>query len=61
MTTPPGKVIKFNETIVLRGEGMPIFRRPDEKGDLYVVFQIEMPDDKWLSNVDVQVSCFFLC
>ncbi|KAF8199639.1 hypothetical protein BJ912DRAFT_949789 [Pholiota molesta] len=54
MTTPPGKIIKFHETIVLRGEGMPIYRRPEEKGDLYVVFQIEMPDEQWLKTADVQ-------
>jgi len=54
MTTPPGKIIKFHETIVLRGEGMPIYRRPDEKGDLYVVFQIEMPDEEWRASVNVQ-------
>lgn len=60
MTTPPGKIIKFHETIVLRGEGMPIYRRPEEKGDLYVVFQIEMPDEQWLKTADVQVSTPYL-
>ncbi|KAF9484340.1 DnaJ-domain-containing protein [Pholiota conissans] len=52
MTSPPGKVIKFHESVVLRGEGMPIHRRPDEKGDLYVVFQIEMPDEQWLKTAN---------
>ncbi|KJA26376.1 hypothetical protein HYPSUDRAFT_36685 [Hypholoma sublateritium FD-334 SS-4] len=54
MTTPPGKIIKFHETVIIRGEGMPIYRRPDEKGDLYVVFQIEMPNEDWRASVNVQ-------
>ena len=56
MTTPPGKIIKPSDSIVLRGEGMPIYKRPDEKGDLYVVFSIEMPTEDWLSTIDVQVN-----
>ncbi|KAF8907328.1 hypothetical protein CPB84DRAFT_1768933 [Gymnopilus junonius] len=54
LTTPPGKVIKPQDSIVLRGEGMPVYRRPDEKGDLYVIFDVEMPDDQWLKTVDVK-------
>ncbi|PPQ68226.1 hypothetical protein CVT26_005759, partial [Gymnopilus dilepis] len=54
MTTPPGKIIKPQDSIVLKGEGMPIYRRPDEKGDLYVIFDIEMPDEQWLKTVDVK-------
>jgi len=54
MTTPPGKIIKPQDSIVLRGEGMPVSRRSDEKGDLYVIFHIEMPDEHWLKSVDVK-------
>jgi DnaJ family protein A protein 2 len=42
----------------LRGEGMPLYRRPDEKGDLYVLIDIEMPDQDWLSSIDRNVSLF---
>ncbi|TFK49892.1 DnaJ-domain-containing protein [Heliocybe sulcata] len=52
VSSPPNKVLKFGETIVLRGEGMPVYKRPEEKGDLYVVFQIEMPDEQWLQSID---------
>ncbi|EDR08435.1 uncharacterized protein LACBIDRAFT_159402, partial [Laccaria bicolor S238N-H82] len=48
VTSPPGKIIKHQDSIVLRGEGMPIYKRPDEKGDLFIVLEIEMPDDEWL-------------
>lgn len=60
MTTPPGKIIKPSDSIVLRGEGMPIYKHSDEKGDLYVVFTIEMPTEDWLTTVDVQVNVW-LC
>lgn len=55
LTTPPGKIIKPQDSIVLRGEGMPLYRRPDEKGDLYVILDIEMPDQEWLASIDCNV------
>ena len=56
LSTPPEKIIKPQDSIVLRGEGMPLYRRPDEKGDLYVLIDIEMPDKDWLSSIDRNVS-----
>ncbi|KAF8150772.1 DnaJ-domain-containing protein [Crassisporium funariophilum] len=53
LTTPPGKILKPHDSIVIRGEGMPIYRRPDEKGDLFVIFDLEMPDQDWLKSVDL--------
>lgn len=55
VTSPPMKVIKPNHTIVLRGEGMPTYKRPDHKGDLYVGLEIEMPDESWARSVDKAV------
>jgi len=55
LATPPGKIIKPQDSIVLRGEGMPLYRRPDEKGDLYVLIDIEMPNQDWLSSIDRNV------
>ncbi|KII89757.1 hypothetical protein PLICRDRAFT_39921 [Plicaturopsis crispa FD-325 SS-3] len=52
VASPPGKIMKAGDSIVLRGEGMPIYKRPDEKGDLYIVFDIEMPDEQWLQSID---------
>jgi len=56
VTSPPGKIIQPNDSIVLRGEGMPVHKRPYEKGDLYVIFSLEMPNEQWLSTVDRKVS-----
>ncbi|KAG5651746.1 hypothetical protein H0H81_007599 [Sphagnurus paluster] len=52
VTSPPGKIIKPEDSIVLRGEGMPVYKRPEEKGDLYVILSIEMPDEQWLKTID---------
>ncbi|TRM60279.1 DnaJ C terminal domain-containing protein [Schizophyllum amplum] len=41
VSSPPGKIIKPDDSIVLRGEGMPIYKRSDTKGDLYVLFEVE--------------------
>lgn len=55
LRSPPGKIIKHHDSIVLRGEGMPKYKHPDHKGDLYVIFDIEMPDEQWLKSVDKKV------
>ncbi|KAL4264746.1 DnaJ-domain-containing protein [Pleurotus pulmonarius] len=52
LRSPSGKIIKHHDSIVLRGEGMPKYKHPDQKGDLYVIFDIEMPDEQWLKSVD---------
>ncbi|KAE9408378.1 DnaJ-domain-containing protein [Gymnopus androsaceus JB14] len=54
VTSPPGKILQPDASIVIRGEGMPIYKRPDQKGDLYVLFEIEMPDTEWYRSVDRQ-------
>lgn len=56
VTSTPGKIIKTNDSIVLRGEGMPVYKRPEQKGDLYVVLSIEMPNEQWLNSVDRTVQ-----
>jgi DnaJ family protein A protein 2 len=55
VTSPPGKIIKPHDTIILRGEGMPIHKRPDEKGDLHVILDLEMPSNDWLKTIDRRV------
>ena len=56
VSSPPSKIITPGQTIKLRGEGMPTFKNPDHKGDLYIVLEIEMPDPGWLRSVDRAVS-----
>uniref|UniRef100_A0A8C8DPY6 DnaJ heat shock protein family (Hsp40) member A2a n=1 Tax=Oryzias sinensis TaxID=183150 RepID=A0A8C8DPY6_9TELE len=46
---PAGKVIEPGSVRVVRGEGMPQYRNPFEKGDLYVKFDVQFPDNNWIS------------
>ncbi|KAG2469760.1 DNJA2 protein, partial [Polypterus senegalus] len=46
---PPGKVIEPGSVRVVRGEGMPQYRNPFEKGDLYIKFDVQFPENNWIS------------
>ncbi|KAJ8247293.1 hypothetical protein GJAV_G00244630 [Gymnothorax javanicus] len=46
---PPGKVIEPGSVRVVRGEGMPHYRNPFEKGDLYIKFDVLFPDNNWIN------------
>ncbi|CAL1716820.1 unnamed protein product [Somion occarium] len=52
VTSPKGKIIKPGDSIILRGEGMPIYKSPDQKGHLYVILEVDMPEESWLKTVD---------
>jgi DnaJ family protein A protein 2 len=54
VSSPKGKIVKPSDSIVLRGEGMPIINAQG-KGDLFVLFEIEMPTESWLASVDQKV------
>ncbi|KAI8821080.1 uncharacterized protein EV422DRAFT_51729 [Fimicolochytrium jonesii] len=43
----PGEVIKPGDTKVITGEGMPGYKRPFDKGNLYVTFKLEFPQPHW--------------
>ena len=53
--SPPGKIIKPGDSIILRGEGMPHYKTPDHKGNLYVMLEIDMPEESWLKTIDTNV------
>uniref|UniRef100_A0A673XGT2 DnaJ homolog subfamily A member 2 n=1 Tax=Salmo trutta TaxID=8032 RepID=A0A673XGT2_SALTR len=46
---PPGKVIDPGCIRVVKGEGMPQYRNPFEKGDLFIKFDVQFPDNNWIS------------
>lgn len=46
---PEGKVLRPDEIIKVRGEGMPL-KRSDAKGDLYLTLKIIFPQDGWLKD-----------
>ncbi|KAI0032533.1 DnaJ-domain-containing protein [Vararia minispora EC-137] len=53
VASPPNKVIKPQQTIILRGEGMPTYKTPDVKGDLYIILEIEMPSDHFMRSINI--------
>lgn len=40
---------------MVRGEGMPQYRNPFEKGDLYIKFDVQFPDNNWISSEKLTV------
>lgn len=55
VNSPKGKIIKPGDSIILRNEGMPVHKNPDQKGHLYVILEVDMPDEQWLKSVDTEV------
>ncbi|ETE72971.1 DnaJ-like subfamily A member 2, partial [Ophiophagus hannah] len=53
---PPGKVIEPGSVRVVRGEGMPQYRNPFEKGDLYIKFDVQFPENNWISPEKLTVK-----
>jgi DnaJ family protein A protein 2 len=46
----PGEVIIPGATKGIKGEGMPIHRNPFEKGNLYIKFNVEFPENQFAAN-----------
>ncbi|EKM58072.1 uncharacterized protein PHACADRAFT_252071 [Phanerochaete carnosa HHB-10118-sp] len=52
VSSTPGNIYKSGDSIMIRGEGMPFHKNPDQKGLLYIVFEVDMPDADWLRTID---------
>jgi len=50
-----GQVIRPKEIFKIVGEGMPIGKKSDEKGDLYLDVDIEFPQDGWMTPVKIDL------
>ncbi|KAL2093539.1 hypothetical protein ACEWY4_010851 [Coilia grayii] len=46
---PAGNVIEPGCVKVVKGEGMPHYRNPFEKGDLFIKFDVQFPENGWIS------------
>ncbi|KAM8750916.1 dnaJ homolog subfamily A member 4 [Acanthopagrus schlegelii] len=46
--TQPGEVIKHGDVKCVQNEGMPLYRDPYEKGELFIHFEVEFPDNHFL-------------
>lgn len=50
MKNPPGEVIEPGTVKGIVGEGMPIYRNPFEKGNLYVKFDVQFPENYFINE-----------
>jgi len=48
--SPPGHVVSPDDIMIVDGEGMPVYRDPHSKGDLYVKLSIQMPTSEELKD-----------
>lgn len=55
ISTPAGDVIEDQRVMAIEGEGMPIHGNPYEKGKLYVLLKVKMPEPNSLTQQQVQV------
>ncbi|KAF7441515.1 Chaperone protein dnaJ [Pyrenophora tritici-repentis] len=46
---PDGNVLRPGQVLKIQGEGMPM-KKSDARGDLYLVVDVEFPEDGWLKN-----------
>uniref|UniRef100_A0A2K6GTV7 CR-type domain-containing protein n=1 Tax=Propithecus coquereli TaxID=379532 RepID=A0A2K6GTV7_PROCO len=49
ITSHPGQIVKHGDTKCVLNEGMPIYRRPYEKGRLIIEFKVNFPENGFLS------------
>ncbi|KAG9017151.1 hypothetical protein FRB90_001575 [Tulasnella sp. 427] len=47
-----GRILKTGDIVAVRGEGMPTYKHSDQKGDLYIRFEVDMPSEDWLRGLD---------
>ncbi|KAF9414579.1 hypothetical protein HW555_007586 [Spodoptera exigua] len=47
---PPGEVIKPGDLKCIQGEGMPQFKNPFEKGNLYIKFDVVFPENNFATE-----------
>merc|ERR1712146_725798 len=45
LTSPVGNVVKHKDVQIVAGEGMPQYGDPFQKGRLFVIFEVEFPEN----------------
>lgn len=50
------KIVRPGDVERIRGEGMPKEKWIDQRGDLYIQWEVDFPEDSWLQSVDASVS-----
>jgi DnaJ family protein A protein 2 len=52
---PAGEVINPGAVKCVAGEGMPQYKRPFVKGNLYIRFNVEFPPNMWITPDQIKV------
>lgn len=55
VTIIPGEIIKPDQTKCIQNEGMPTYRSPFDKGNLFVKFEVEFPSTSWYNDEKAQM------
>ena len=55
----PGNVVEPGSTKMVPGEGMPRYRSPFEKGELFIKFDVEFPSSHFADESTIMASLFF--
>jgi len=48
ITSQPGEVVKHEDTKCVQSEGMPVYKDPCSRGQLFIEFKVEFPESHWL-------------
>jgi DnaJ family protein A protein 2 len=56
LTHPAGEVLAPGNIRAIKNEGMPIFKSPFEKGNLYIKFDVKFPDNNALNEDAIKVN-----
>lgn len=59
LSHPPGEILAPASIRAIPKEGMPIYKNPFEKGNLYVKFDVKFPENNSLSEEAIKVLFFF--
>ncbi|ESO90951.1 hypothetical protein LOTGIDRAFT_122424 [Lottia gigantea] len=49
ISNPPGEIIKPELIKTVQGEGMPTYRNPFDKGDLFIKFEVVFPQNNFIA------------
>ena len=51
-----GDTVQYGDLKVIENEGMPVYKDPFTKGNLVIIFDIELPNRQWIMNNRVKLE-----
>ncbi|QRV75107.1 DnaJ domain protein [Ceratobasidium sp. AG-Ba] len=51
LSSPPNTVVRSGDAVRIANEGMP-HAQGSGRGDMYVIYEVDMPDEEWLRGID---------